>query len=368
MIMKTKIHGSIENSHKEKINNYNQIETKLKRLKHKLKTTLSEKESKQNDMSVFELLKYDDQIHEITEDIRRLRSDDSMAYLLKVSDVFKRYNDDMTEVTSLSTQETKGNMNGFVHTKAGNQRGQLYQEYNDIIHNNMTSVSNTGLIPNKPVKCSECGHLMTIAVNETHLICGSCGVYHTYFEPSVSGLTYEQEIHTETNIHFAYKRINHLRELLSQLQAKETSDIPEGVLDKVRAEFRKARIKTTSEITQNRVKSYLKKLGLNKYYEHTRQITNCLNGKPPPVISNALYENFINMFTEIQEPFEKVCPKNRKNFFSYNYVLFKFCELLGEEDSMQLFPLLKSREKLYQQDCIWKDICQLLGWQFYKSV
>jgi hypothetical protein len=155
---------------------------------------------------------------------------------------------------------------------------------------------------------------------------------------------------------------------LSQLQAKETSDIPDEVLDMIRAEFRKARIKNTSEITQCRVKIYLKKLGLNKYYEHTRQITNCLNGKPPPVISNALYENFINMFTEIQEPFEKVCPKTRKNFFSYNYILYKFCELLGEEESMQLFPLLKSREKLYQQDCIWKDICHLLGWTFYKSV
>ena len=107
---------------------------------------------------------------------------------------------------------------------------------------------------------------------------------------------------------------------------------------------------------------------MNKYYEHTRQITNLLNGKPPPCISSELYETLINMFMDIQEPFETVCPRNRKNFFSYNYVLYKFCELLGEREMMSLFPLLKSREKLYQQDCIWKDICRITGWTFYKSV
>ena len=72
------------------------------------------------------------------------------------------------------------------------------------------------------------------------------------------------------------------------------------------------------------------------------------------------------MFMEIQEPFDRVCPKNRKNFFSYNYILYKFCELLGEKEHMSLFTLLKSREKLYQQDCIWKEICAITKWPFTK--
>jgi hypothetical protein len=36
------------------------------------------------------------------------------------------------------------------------------------------------------------------------------------------------------------------------------------------------------------------------------------------------------MFAEIQTPFAKHCPANRKNFLSYGYTLYKFCELLGE--------------------------------------
>jgi hypothetical protein len=368
--MKTKTHGSIENSHKQKICEYALVESKLK--KHYARLKLLTNEVANTSLTVFEQLELDDKIFNLKQEIEDLKEDDSFKYLLKVSDVLKRYNDETNDVFTKNDMSVKTQMNHFIETKTGNQRGQLYQQYNDILQNNsvlpMDSAKNTPVSKTVHSRCNECEGVMTIAVNETHLLCSNCGVYEPYFEPSAAGLTYEQEIHTETNIHFAYKRINHLRELLSQLQAKETSDIPDDVLDKVRAEFRKARIQNTSEITQNRVKSYLKKLSLNKYYEHTRQITNILNGKPPPVISNALYENFINMFMEIQEPFEKVCPKNRKNFFSYNYILYKFCELLGELESQTLFPLLKSREKLYQQDCIWKDICAILGWTFYKSV
>jgi hypothetical protein len=70
------------------------------------------------------------------------------------------------------------------------------------------------------------------------------------------------------------------------------------------------------------------------------------------------------MFGQIQKPFEKHCPENRKNFLSYSYVLYKFCELLGEDEYLPCFPLLKSKEKLYKHDIIWKEITADLGWQW----
>ena len=59
---------------------------------------------------------------------------------------------------------------------------------------------------------------------------------------------------------------------------------------------------------------------------------------------------------------------NRKNFLSYSYVLYKFCELLGEDEYLQYFPLLKSKEKLYQQDVIWKKICSDLQWEYIPTI
>ena len=44
------------------------------------------------------------------------------------------------------------------------------------------------------------------------------------------------------------------------------------------------------------------------------------------------------------------------------------CELLGKDEFLHRFPLLKSREKLHQQDVIWKGICKELDWKFYKTI
>ena len=63
----------------------------------------------------------------------------------------------------------------------------------------------------------------------------------------------------------------------------------------------------------------------------------------------------------------KHCPPERKNFLSYSYVLHKFCELLEYDNLLCYFSLLKSREKLQEQDKIWKKICEELKWEYIPS-
>ena len=362
---------SIEAKHRDKIKELNEINEVVKLIQASVDELLRRKAETTD---VFESLALDDKIFEEKKRIQELSSLNHNDYFLKVSGILNEYykaSDNVFSQLANPVSVNGGTMFGFVEQKTNNRRGQLFNEYMHLMNNEPipSQSHNQNLDTSRDVfECSECKNKMKLSVNESYIVCDSCGNFETYFEPSVSGLTYEQEINTNTNIHFAYKRINHLRELLAQLQAKESSEIPEAILHAVRVEFMKSRIKDMSEITQEKVKYYLKKLNLNKYYEHTRQITNILSGKPPPYISNELYEKLINMFTDIQEPFERVCPKNRKNFFSYNYILYKFCELLGENEIKALFPLLKSREKLYQQDCIWKNICTIMGWTFHKSV
>jgi hypothetical protein len=85
-------------------------------------------------------------------------------------------------------------------------------------------------------------------------------------------------------------------------------------------------------------------------------------------MSHALEAKLRLMFNEIQEPFEKSCPKERKNFLSYSYVLYKFCELVGQDEFLPCFPLLKSKEKLKQQDIIWKRMCKILQWEYLPTI
>lgn len=155
---------------------------------------------------------------------------------------------------------------------------------------------------------------------------------------------------------------------MSQIQAHEKTDISAEIFDKLQKEIKKERITNLSTLTHAKVRAYLKKLGYNKYYEHIPHIICRLNGKKPPTITPEIEEKLRQMFKEIQEPFVKHRPKDRKNFLSYSYVLHKFVELLSQDELLVLFPLLKSREKLYEQDKIWKCICADLKWEFIKSV
>ena len=43
------------------------------------------------------------------------------------------------------------------------------------------------------------------------------------------------------------------------------------------------------------------------------------------------------MFNMIQVPFEKHCPKTRKNFLSYSYTLYKMAQIIGEDEMIEKF-------------------------------
>jgi len=165
---------------------------------------------------------------------------------------------------------------------------------------------------------------------------------------------------------YAYKRINHFREILAQFQAKETTQIPDEVLENIKNQIKKERVEL-SQITNKRAKEILKKLGYNKYYEHIPFIKDKL-GIKPPVMSPELEERLCCLFMDIQAPYAKYCPEDRVNFLNYYYTVYKLCELLGQEQFLPFFPMLKDREKRIEQDEIWKKICKELNWEFITTI
>nr|URM62258.1 A2L transcription factor [Mimivirus sp.] len=166
---------------------------------------------------------------------------------------------------------------------------------------------------------------------------------------------------------YAYKRINHLTEILSQLQAKESTDIPPKVFESIKRELKKRKI-NKNDLDIFRLRRILKKLNYRKYYEHVPHILQIINGKEPPNFSREHEMKIKQMFRQVQKPFAIYCPKNRKNFLNYSYVLHKFCELLDLDEYISYFPLLKNNAKLLQHDKIWKNICEYMRWEFYKSI
>lgn len=132
-------------------------------------------------------------------------------------------------------------------------------------------------------------------------------------------------------------------------------------------ELNKQKLVNMADVDQMRIKDILKKLNLNKLYEHVPHIFHKLTNLPVPNFSPEFEEQLRNMFKITQPLFLKYAPPTRKNFLSYSYSIHKFIQLLGKNEYLKHFPLLKSRQKLHEQDIIFKKICSEIGWPFYPS-
>ena len=238
----------------------------------------------------------------------------------------------------------------------------------DIINNYMKNIDDR--VMNETYKdynyynCTNCDNKMQINEMIGELICSKCGN------------TLNVLINTEKNSYndppkevnyFSYKRINHFNEWLAQFQAKETTEIPNELYKQIDKEIKKNINLNPKDITRNQMREILKKLNYNKYYEHIPYLINIISEKESPKLDRKEEEILRSLFKDIQIPFVKHCPPERKNFLSYSYVLYKFCELLEYDNLLCNFSLLKSREKLQQQDKIWKCICEELNWEYIPS-
>jgi hypothetical protein len=251
-------------------------------------------------------------------------------------------------------------------SRKGVQRRDIYNEYMQEVEGVTTTATAKGSSGHSP-HCTKCGARYCMMFDEviSEDVCLKCGAMEYVLCDQV-GFKEEQEM--DKKIIYSYKRENHFNEWVSQFQAKESTSVPEDLIAQLRIEFRKQRIKELAEITHEKVKALLKKLDKSKFYEHIPYITTILNGIQPPTMPQALEDRLRLMFYQVQKPFEKHRPKDRKNFLSYSFILYKFCELLGHDEYLPCFPLLKSKEKLYKQDQMWRNICQELKWQWIPTI
>lgn len=287
-------------------------------------------------------------------------------YLLDFISIINNYQDNDD---SFEDPTKKGVMDSFVNVSINTKKTELYNEYIKTFNPELKNIT---LINENSEKrlCTNCQSENFYYDSKTsNEICNKCGMTHFILFNEENGITYNENL--EQAIVFNYKRHNHFQECLNQLQAKENTRIPPIIIQRLSSEFKKYNITNPKLFTPQLVKLYLKKLNYSKYYEHIPTIINEFCGLPAPRLTQELEQQLKIMFDEIQIPFEKyrlkICPM-RKNFLNYNYIFYKMCELLNKDEFLNCFPLLKSREKLYEHDLIWKGICNDLRWEFIPSI
>lgn len=217
-------------------------------------------------------------------------------------------------------------------------------------------------------RCPDCDVEYMICPNQAHMVCPQCKYVEEYIDNDLNPPSYKELERKNITASSGYKRLNHFIEWISQFQAKERTSIPDEIFNKIRDEMRKQNFTTFHQLEPKATRGFLKKLGYSDYYEHVICIMCSINNVPPPSLTPETEERLKRMFIEIQTPWEKVKPPDRKNFLSYSYVLHKFCELLELDHLLKYFPLLKNSERLREQDNCWKKICAILKWEFYPSI
>jgi hypothetical protein len=368
---------TLDGKHKEMLNDFakddQDVIPNLKEERYSLKKQLE----LETDLSIEQIMEIKDRIEEINISIKELKSKKNNYFLDNSKYIFEYFenkkNIENTDecITNNKTITSKNQLvfNIFKIQKANEENtNNNTNDTKNIVQKYLSNVDESFLDINAFVRptdiCQSClkGELIPLD-DEGQLICNVCFVNTPYLVENDKP-SYKEP--PKEVCFYAYKKINHMKEIIAQFQGKETTQILPEVIEKIKQQIKKERI-NLEQLTYIKTKEILKKLELSKYYEHIAFIKNKL-GIPPPVLSPELEESLYNYFIEIQSPYAQSCPDYRINFLNYYYVLYKLLELLGETKYLPDIPLLKDREKLIEQDEIWKKICNILCWEFIPTV
>jgi hypothetical protein len=207
-------------------------------------------------------------------------------------------------------------------------------------------------------------------------ICINCGYFVE--EHSSSTTSYNESYNgpqsrilsnrtTLPRVHASYihKRCHHFRSWLKRIQGHECITIPPE--DRERIQQAIIKYKFNSEPDYIEMRFILKRLKLQKYYNHVFLLINMFRADPMITLSKEHEDILEDMFRKLQKPFGNNRGR-RVNMLSYSYILIKLCEHLGWEDLSNALPKLISPLKIYKQDQIWKLVCSSIDIPFSKSI
>lgn len=286
-------------------------------------------------------------------ELKRVLQDDTSDYILKTFDVVQRY---------INIEENDVQENIILKNK-------LIEEYMYSVNPSLCVSEN--IIDIDGIMCSKC----QVALDDDNgfSICTECGISVNNVYQS-GELSYKEMQELDYKTYFAYDKMTHFEEWLRRFEAKENKMIPQEVLDQIVSEAQKARITDLSKLSEGDVRTFLKKLGLNEYYDNKIAIINRINNRPSFVIIPRVKEKLKDMFRKIQEPYAKYKDPDRRNMFSYPYLLNKFFLILGLPEFSVHFTLLRSADKLRKQDKTFFKIVEELSvtdpttkWRFFPS-
>ena len=254
---------TLDGKHKEFLNEFSKDENDripdLQLEKYELKELL-----KKDTLTVEQQLEYQDKINEINETIKQTKGR-KMEYFLDNSkfifDYFENKKNISIGTTNNNISDKNKILNSFFKIKQDDSANVNQNKTNNIVQKYLSNIDDTFIDVNSFIcqtdVCQIChkGELIPLE-DEGLLICNACFRSIPYLIENEKP-SYKEP--PKEVCFYAYKRINHFKEILAQFQGKETTQIPIEVIENIKLQIKKERI-DLSQISNNKTKEILKKL------------------------------------------------------------------------------------------------------------
>ncbi len=236
--------------------------------------------------------------------------------------------------------------------------------------------------------CSSCNSIhnsIVIEKYDNNIVCDKCGIilYDFNIITEVDDMSYTEKQNLYINNNFKYEKLEYFKDWLNDIQGISIKHgVTDSLIDTIGVELSKKIGDNIdpSDVNRDNIRKILKKIGKSKYYKAIPEIIYKITGIQPLKIPEDIRDKFIDMFKNIEYTFNTIISngsleiKQRKNFFSIPYVIYKFSELLGLNEYKEHIDLLKSDEKLAKQDIMWKEVMDVLHkkdpklWVFIETI
>ncbi len=167
--------------------------------------------------------------------------------------------------------------------------------------------------------CRECGVSLIMLPKEAAVVCPQCGSHTPFQETTADALPFGERPPCSQS---TYSRHNHMAEFLAQVQGRENTEVPQDVVDRLRAQLRKHRLlDSPARITPPVVRNHLRQIKLSRWYDNAMQLAIIVTGGRCPrlVLPPDLVRDIYASFALAQEPFDvAIQGDKRTNFLAYS--------------------------------------------------
>lgn len=212
-------------------------------------------------------------------------------------------------------------------------------------------------------QCPECRTTLRELRDESMLVCPNCSASVKRIDATSAGLPYGEEFEITKHV---YKRRKHFEALMYQFR-KGTKPIPDQVIIDLKQVYAALHIHSEYEIRPTTIKIILKKLGYPQFVDFASRILRRMVNIPIAGFTDEEIRDYVKLFDDMQTPFlmHKAAP--RTNFLNASFVINRLSDIQNKPWFKECFPLMKSRNVMKEQEAMWKQMCDAIGWTYKES-